>query len=128
MNGVGRLAVIVDDVGPVREAVAGFLTQLDFESIVTDDAEIVMEVALTRRPAVIVVDLVMPWVDGATIITLLRRSPGTSGIPIVVMSGRAEELNEAERFFGRDRITYLHKPFTRDQLKRAVQEVASAGS
>jgi two-component system alkaline phosphatase synthesis response regulator PhoP len=128
MSGVGRLAVIVDDVGPVREAVAGFLTQLGFESIGTDDVETVMEVALTRRPAVIVVDLVMPWVDGATIITQLRRSPGTSGIPIVVMSGRAEELNEAEKFFGRDRVTYLHKPFTRDQLERAVQEVAGGRS
>lgn len=104
---------------------SGFLADAGFEVIATADWATIMEWARTRRPAVIVVDLVMPGVDGQTIVTQLRRSPETADIPVVVMSGRGEEISETQRFFGTSRIAYLTKPFTREDLKRAVQEAGA---
>jgi CheY-like chemotaxis protein len=116
------LAIVVDDVRRVREVVGGFLAEAGFDVLTSADGATIMEWALTRRPAVIVIDLVMPTVDGQTMVTQLRRNPRTADVPIVVISGRGEELSETQGFFGTYRMAYLPKPFTREELKRALQE------
>jgi two-component system, chemotaxis family, response regulator PixH len=116
------LAIVVDDAPRVREVVANFLAEAGFAAVTTTDDAVVMEWAHTRRPAVIVVDLMMPDVDGGMIISWLRRNPATANVPIVAISGRDEELREAQRAFGRSGMAYLRKPFTREELQRAVEE------
>ena len=50
------------------------------------------------QPTVILLDLVMPEIDGLTLLGLLRRHPSTQKIPVVMLSGKDEAERKAEAF------------------------------
>ena len=93
------LLMIVDDDVDGLEMWSEFLATQGFEVCGTSTALHAIELAVTRRPDVILTDVAMPLVDGWTILTTLREHPLTAKTPIVVMTGRTdpESRNEAVR-------------------------------
>lgn len=64
-----------------------------------------MALARSRRPAVILLDLLMPGLDGFGVVEALRTDPETAAIPIVVLT--AKTLSSAEKDRLRGRISYV---------------------
>jgi CheY-like chemotaxis protein len=64
-------------------------------------------VALTRlqQPSVVLVDLVMPGMDGFDVVARLRRDPGTASIPIVILTAKTLTREDKERLRGQ--ISYV---------------------
>ena len=93
------LLMIVEDDADGLEMWGEFLSTQGFEVCGTSTALHAIELAVTRRPDVILTDVAMPLVDGWTILTTLREHPLTARTPIVVMTGRtdAESRRQAER-------------------------------
>jgi CheY-like chemotaxis protein len=117
------LALVVDDNARVRQVVSLHLAHLGFEAISLDDADEIVELASRYRPAVIVLDLVLPITDGFTAIANLRRHPETTSIPIVVISGQPQAMTRARaRMDDRGGVVLLRKPFTLGELQVAVRQ------
>jgi two-component system cell cycle response regulator DivK len=93
------LLMIVDDDVDGLEMWSEFLSTQGFEVCATSTALHAIELAVTRRPDVILTDVAMPLVDGWTILTTLREHPLTAKTPIVVMTGRTDPASsrDAER-------------------------------
>jgi CheY-like chemotaxis protein len=121
------LALVVDDNARVRQVVSLHLAHLGLEAISLDDADEIVELASRYRPAVIVLDLVLPIMDGFTAIANLRRHPETAPIPIVVISGQPEALARA-RMGHRGGVVLLRKPFTLGELQAAVRHAMRPAS
>jgi CheY-like chemotaxis protein len=123
------LALVVDDNPRVRQVVSLHLAHLGLEAISLNDAQEVVALASRYRPAVIVLDLMLPITDGFTAIANLRRHPETAQIPIVVISGNPDALTRARAQVGdRGPVVLLRKPFTLAELRAAVREAMGSAS
>jgi len=78
--------LVVDDSPTVREQCASLLGGT-YDCLTATNGEEGLEVARRERPDVILLDLEMPTMDGATLLRKLRDLAATSSIPVVVMTG-----------------------------------------
>jgi CheY-like chemotaxis protein len=120
---MAKKILIVDD---ERDIVTVLKMSLEKEGFVTDEAfdgiEALQKVA-TQKPDLIVLDIMMPKLDGHSVNIKLKDNPKTATIPVVVITGRGrmkelleirEELRVSE---------YLEKPFTVAYLVRRIKEI-----
>ena len=127
----GREVLIVEDEEQTRDLMRVVVEDLlGGVARVCDDGEQAIREASERRPALILLDLMLPRVSGWEVARRLRQLPHTATVPIIAVSAlsRTQE-REAALHAGCD--AYLTKPFTPDELARQVattlqgQDVAS---
>lgn len=122
----GPVVLIVDDDAGVRELVSKILGRAGFRPVTADDGERVVELALEHHPALIILDIMMPQVDGYTTVVRLRGHPPTRKIPVIMITGRTESwfpLLSADMGV----VAHLQKPFAPQQLLDAVQAALGQG-
>jgi CheY-like chemotaxis protein len=128
MKAPPRLALVVDDNPRVRQLVSLAFASLGLEAISLPDARDAVEQAVRSRPAVIVLDLMLPNMDGLTVMAHLRRHPETTQIPIVLISGHPDASALAGPQVGAPGVVLLPKPFTLAELRAAVGQVIGPAS
>lgn len=128
-NGAERRPVVLvaDDNEDIRDLLATRLGSRGFEVITAPDGQAALDLALNERPAIAVLDWVMPVIQGHELCVKLKADPRTSDIPVVMLTARGEE---EDRLLGLDlgADEYVVKPFDIEQLdallKRLIAEAA----
>ena len=93
------VVLLVDDQAIVAEALRQMLAkQPDIELHVCSNAALALPTARELRPTVILQDLVMPDVDGFTLVRFFRADPATSAIPIIVLSSKEDPRDKSRAF------------------------------
>jgi DNA-binding response OmpR family regulator len=117
-DGGARLrALVVDDEQPLVRIVSSYLEREGFEVVVAYDGERAVEVARAERPDLIVLDLMLPGIDG---IEVCRRIRAFSDAYIVMLTAKAEEIDKIIGLStGAD--DYLTKPFSPGELVARVR-------
>ena len=113
------LVLIVEDEGPIAEAIALIVRDAGFEPMVAADGLQALEMAGAHPPALVITDLMMPRLDGAELIAALRSRAaldGGSAPPTVLVT--AAGLRRAEAA-GADAV--LRKPFDMAALDRLLR-------
>lgn len=123
------LVLVVDDHSAIRRLAAEVLTGAGFRVMTADDGAATVELAARYRPALILLDIIMPGVDGYATAAHLRGHPATRDIPILFVTARLEPVyREVSHALGA--TGQLSKPFTAgelvDAVARAVAEPALA--
>ena len=109
--------LVVDDEAPLADLVASYLRREGFEVTVAGDGEQAVELARELQPSVIVLDLMLPLVDG---IEACRRIRGFSDAYIVMLTARADESDKLVGLStGAD--DYMTKPFSPPELVARVR-------
>jgi DNA-binding response OmpR family regulator len=120
--------IIAEDSSTVRRLVAARLAADGYQVLEAEDGE--QAVALTRgeRPDLLVLDKVMPKLDGFEVIRILREDPQTHSVPIVMLTERTNEEDVLDGLqLGVDE--YMPKPFSPHELSARVRRVlARAGT
>ena len=84
-----------------------------------------LEKARTDKPDVILLDIMMPDMDGYEVMKELRSDKTTKGIPVVFLTARTdEEYKERAETLGAD--GYITKPYDRDSLMETIRRVAGS--
>ena len=83
------LVLVVDDVKDAREMYALYLTTKGFRVMEAADGEHAFELALAQRPALVVMDLGLPKMDGWEATRRIKADPRTCRIPVLALSGHA---------------------------------------
>jgi DNA-binding response OmpR family regulator len=114
--------VIAEDSSTVRRVVAARLAADGYQVLEAEDGE--QAVALTRgeQPDLLVLDKVMPKLDGFEVIRLLREDPRTQSVPIVMLTERTSE----EDVLGGLQLgveEYMPKPFSPHELSARVRRI-----
>ncbi len=120
------VVLVVDDEAEVRELVSEILGRAGFRPVTADDGERVLELALQHHPALIILDIMLPKVDGYTTVVRLRGDPLTRHIPVIMITGRTERwfpMLSADM----GTVAHLLKPFSPDQLLEAVRAALGQG-
>jgi PAS domain S-box-containing protein len=113
--------LFVEDEQTVREHLAA---QLSNEYIVetAGDGEEALKAVLRNRPDLLITDLVMPTLNGVELVRMLRATPSTSSIPILMLSGRAPDELRLDGFeLGAD--AFLAKPYTERELRVRIRSL-----
>ncbi len=120
MSAAPARVLVVDDDPVHRDVVAAILSVEGYAVEQAGTGEACLEAARAARPDVVLLDLMLPGIDGATVLAELRRDARLSGVRVVVATGlRAPHLR---KLLHPDAL--LFKPFGMDELVRAVAGVA----
>jgi DNA-binding response OmpR family regulator len=110
-------ALVVDDEPPLVQVVAGYLATEGFEVLCAGDGETAVAVARERHPDVVVLDLMLPGIDG---VEVCRRIRAFSGTYIIMLTAKSEEVDKLMGLsVGAD--DYLTKPFSPRELVARVR-------
>jgi len=121
--GAGRpLILVVDDDPDVVDLVTDVLSGNGYQTATAGDGEQVDELARRHRPALILLDVLMPNVDGYTTLIRLSGDPQTLNIPVVTITGQGAPVYRTLSA-GVGARAHLSKPFSARQLLGTVRAI-----
>lgn len=114
--------LVVDDEPDALEVLGFKLKEAGYVPIFAKDGSRAIAAARDERPALIVLDLMLPEVDGLEVCKILRRDPGTAMIPILMLTAKAAELDRVLGLeLGAD--DYVTKPFSPRELVLRIKKL-----
>ena len=114
--------LIVEDEQDIADLIGFNLQRAGFEVLKAHDGIAGTETALRERPDLIVLDLMLPGRDGYAVFRELRRDARTTGIPVIMLTARAQTEDRIQGLeAGAD--DYLTKPFSPKELLLRVQAI-----
>jgi DNA-binding response OmpR family regulator len=118
--------LVAEDSSTVRRLVAARLVADGYTVVEAEDGEQAVELAIAEQPMLIVLDKVMPKLDGFEVVRLLRERDETRSIPIVMLT---EQAGEEDVLDGLDLGVeeYMPKPFSPRELSLRVRRVLARG-
>lgn len=113
--------LVVDDEPDVLDLVTYNLVQAEFQVDTAADGAEALRKARSTKPSLILLDLMLPEMDGLEVCKLLRHDPKTRDIPIIVLTARAGEV---DRVVGLElgAADYITKPFSPRELVLRVKK------
>ncbi len=116
-------ALIIDDDPQVHQLLEEELERAGYEVLAAHDGRHGLELAAARRPAIIVLDLMMPQMNGFEVAATLRDDPATANIPIVVLTAKELTSEDRERLHGKIQGVLSKTPMDRRLIVRSIREV-----
>jgi two-component system, OmpR family, alkaline phosphatase synthesis response regulator PhoP len=116
-----RKILVIDDESNIRLLVRRMLSS-SYTVFEASDGKVGVIMARAQRPDLILMDIMMPNMDGYSACSLIKNDPELKEVPVVMMSGLGFELNKkiAKRAGAND---YITKPFTSEILKGIVSQL-----
>ncbi|MEU9079921.1 response regulator transcription factor [Kitasatospora sp. NPDC048538] len=114
--------LVIDDDLTVGEVVAGYLTRAGHHVDRATDGDQGLALARSHRPDLLVLDLMLPGIDGLEILRRLRATADGADLPVVMLTAKGDE---ADRILGLElgADDYVTKPFSPRELVLRVQSV-----
>ncbi|MEA2433685.1 MAG: two-component system, OmpR family, phosphate regulon response regulator PhoB [Actinomycetota bacterium] len=116
---MSKTILIVEDEEAVRELEKFILEQQGYDVMEARDGLEGLAKAEFRKPDLILLDLMMPDVSGGRMFDEMKRHPTTSGIPIVVVTGKPDAHEMFDDEIGPDNV--IMKPFEADTLLERIR-------
>ncbi len=114
-----KILIVEDEVFLLNE-IATWLSYEGMEAIKASDGHAAIRMAEAEMPDLILSDILMPEMDGRTLLNSIRKMAGGEGIPFIFMSALSERTDiRAGMEIGAD--DYLTKPFTHSELLKAIE-------
>ena len=117
--------LIIDDEAPIRLLCKVNLEAEGIEVLEAGDGVTGLEVARSERPDAILLDVMMPGLDGWNVAEQLLADESTSAIPIIFLTARAD-LRDRVRGMDAGGLDYITKPFNPLELASIVGQVVEA--
>lgn len=122
-----KKVLIVDDEPNIAISVEFLMRREGFEVLVARDGEEGLARIRADRPDLVVLDVMMPKLDGFEVCKAVRADPTLAGVRILMLTakGRAAEISKGLSLGADD---YIPKPFATRELVAKVKELLSTGS
>ena len=113
--------LIIDDDIITQNMLRSTLSEAGYSVIVASNGDEGIEKAFELQPGLIILDIMMPGMDGADVASFLKTNPKTENIPIIFLSSliteRSKKINNKN-----EETTYLSKPYNGDELLNEVKK------
>ena len=111
----GRSILIVDDTPANLKVLVNFLQDSDFKVVISQDGESALHRAEYVNPELILLDVVMPGLNGFEVCQRLKENPKTRDIPVVFMTALSETVDKVKGFKS-GAVDYVTKPFQCEEV------------
>jgi two-component system alkaline phosphatase synthesis response regulator PhoP len=117
-----RTILVVDDEPGIAQIARDYLERGGFRVVVADNGHDAVRLARSEAPALLVLDLMLPGIDGLDVTRTLRQDAATRSIPIIMLTAR---VDETDRLIGLElgADDYITKPFSPRELVARVRAV-----
>ena len=114
--------LVVDDEPDAIELIRFNLKASGYEVLTAEDGEEALAKARKFAPDMILLDVMLPEIDGLEVCKILRRDPATASLPIIMLTAKASEIDRVLGLeFGAD--DYVTKPFSPRELMLRVRNL-----
>jgi DNA-binding response OmpR family regulator len=120
-SGDGAKVLVAEDDASVRLTIEFVLNDEGFDVLLAEDGEQALQMARAELPDVILLDQIMPKLDGKQVLTALRENESTRSIPVFVLTGMSRGAPDdwpGAQFVG--------KPFSPDELVALIRKRLAA--
>jgi phosphate regulon transcriptional regulator PhoB len=122
----GIKILVIEDEADIQEVIAYNLRREGYEVVTCDDGAEGFDMARHETPSLLLLDLMLPGMDGIEICRRLRQDPITSNIPIIMVTAKGEE-SDVVIGLGVGADDYVVKPFSPRELVARVRAVLRRG-
>lgn len=119
--------LVIEDDKLIRANLERWLKLEGYAVSVAENGELGVELALKQAPAAVICDLVMPGIDGYTVLNRLRANAATARIPFILLTASADKA-ERQRGIAQGVTCFLAKPFDLRELGAALKDALSASA
>jgi twitching motility two-component system response regulator PilH len=119
---MGSRVLVVEDSPAQREMISGLLKESGLDVSSAGDGVEALEAIQGQRPDLVVLDIVMPRMNGYEVCRRLKADPATQAMPIVMCSSKGEEF---DRYWGirQGADAYIAKPFQPQELVGTIKQL-----
>ncbi|HXE71737.1 MAG TPA: response regulator [Candidatus Nitrosotenuis sp.] len=118
----GRRILVVDDDEHIRKSLSTYLGMEEFAVDTAASGAEALSSARANPPDLMVLDIMMPEMDGFEVVEALRAEPSTARVPIILLTARGQD-SDILRGYQLGVSSYLTKPFNLDELVGIIREV-----
>jgi len=122
----GERVLIVEDNEKNMKLVRDILLAMGYSPLEATSGEEALALAVESAPALVLMDIQLPDLDGAAALQRLRSDERTAGIPVLALTAQAMQ-GDRERFLAAGFDGYLSKPVDVDELTATVQRYCDGG-
>jgi DNA-binding response OmpR family regulator len=115
-----KTIVIVDDEFGLADVLAATLSDIGFRVLSATNGNQGLEVMAEHPPDLVILDYMMPLLDGAGVLKAMRASPRLAAVPVIMISAVPESVLRARC---QGYAAFLRKPFDFEALLNAVERV-----
>ena len=113
--------LVVDDEPLIRDVVVDLLRDAGFAVVTADDGRAALEMVQHEAPSLVLMDVMMPRMDGCAAFQAMREHAHGDGLPVILMSAMAEPADLDPEI-----TAFLRKPFDLDQLLALVARLLAS--
>ncbi|MFA0749654.1 MAG: hypothetical protein SLRJCFUN_000057 [Candidatus Fervidibacter sp.] len=117
--------LVADDDPAILELVRINLEARGYQVLTVDNGADAIRIAMREKPDLLILDVLMPEVDGYEVMRVLKESPETAHIPIVVLTAYASDAGAMVSWM-QGAESYLAKPFNPEELLMVVDRLLSS--
>lgn len=118
--------LVADDEDAIAELLKQSLESEGYETRKTTQALRFYDAVIEYQPDLILLDLMMPYLEGDDELTLLNMNPETRGIPVVIVTAKADARQDLARYRQMGVADIVIKPFQLDRLLQTIKGVIGA--
>jgi CheY-like chemotaxis protein len=123
ISGAGRTILVIDDDPEAQDIVERFLRKDGFEVATASSGEEGLRIAHKLKPAAITLDVMMPDMDGWSVLRALKADPVLKDIPVLMLT----MVDDKSKGYALGATDYLTKPVDREQLNNALSKYYTPG-
>lgn len=116
--------LVCDDERPIVRLIQVNLERQGYQVVTAFDGKEGLEKIRSEKPNLVVLDVMMPYMDGFEVLKNIRREPETEHLPVIMLTAKAQDKDVFEGYhYGAD--MYLTKPFNPMELISFVKRITS---
>ena len=118
--------LVVDDSITIQKIISDFLSERTSYKIITaEDGEIALDQVKNDTPDLIILDVILPRINGIAFLSLLRRMKNTKNIPVILISGEMADEGIKKEGLALGAVDYIEKPMDMQYLLDKVNSFLS---
>ncbi|MBI2144316.1 response regulator [Candidatus Woesearchaeota archaeon] len=118
----GKKILVIDDEPNILKLVSFILESKGYEAVEASSGREGIEKARKEKPDMIVLDVMMPGMDGFETARKIKAEPAMGSIPILMLSSRAQ-FEDKMKGIDSGAMDYITKPFDREEFLQKVEEI-----
>jgi CheY-like chemotaxis protein len=122
---LGKLLLIVDDELEAQTLLRLMLVRAGFDVVVAASGQDALKQLEITQPDVVILDVMMPGMDGFTVCEKIRANEDTHDLPVIILSAR-NDIESRKRGEAVQATRYLTKPISPMSLVKQIQEIADS--
>ena len=118
--------LVIEDAEDVRQLMVDLLEAMNHSVVEVADGLSGVKAALTEHPDLIMLDLMMPDMDGWEVFRAMKANPDIENIPVIILTARAQSIDKVLGLHIAKVQDYLTKPFGQNELITSIEKVLNA--